>query len=91
MTKNNNPFTGSLENCSKLIGNFIYLLILTKKYNYSTAFAINNTYWKKIFCREDRTRTCGLMVPNHPIYQLIYFPRKRKALGLSGLLVECNE
>ena len=28
-----------------------------------------------LFCREDRTRTCGLMVPNHPIYQLIYFPR----------------
>ncbi len=26
-----------------------------------------------LFCREDRTRTCGLMVPNHPIYQLIYF------------------
>ena len=33
-------------------------------------------------CREDRTRTCGLMVPNHPIYQLIYFPKLADVTGV---------
>ena len=29
---------------------------------------------KRIFGRSDRTQTCGLMVPNHPRYQLRHAP-----------------
>ena len=44
--------------------------VLKKKIEYSQLKSVMNTRYG----RSDRTRTCGLMVPNHPLYQLSHTP-----------------